>query len=244
MHGGQHLSDMPNVIDWDVNAYCDAPLYREISGVDYPKQMQAYKWRYAGKHLTVRMSGLPCRKCVKCLRVRARRWRDRAETELASCAKTWMVTLTYDAMNYHRLLMESMLAKNRKGYPDTDFSTPEGEFQLMAWWGGMDVTKYLKRVRKQLPPRSLRYLLVTETGELRGRMHFHLLLHGSADLTYRVITSPWNHGFIHAKLADAKAPRYVTKYVAKSMLSRVRASVNYGSISSDEWEDIAEVGEA
>lgn len=98
------------------------------------------------------------------------------------------------------------------------------------------VQKWLKRVRKDLGNERIRYFVTPEFGSGRGRLHYHLLVHGSRRLTGRVLRSQWREGITHARLvfdasrtdADTRASaRYVAKYASKD--ARPRASVGYGN---------------
>lgn len=98
------------------------------------------------------------------------------------------------------------------------------------------VQKWLKRVRKDLQDERIRYFVTPEFGTDHGRLHYHLLVHGSGRLTGRVLRSQWREGITHARLvfdvhrrdADTRpAARYVAKYASKD--ARPRASVGYGN---------------
>lgn len=102
-------------------------------------------------------------------------------------------------------------------------------FKRIADQGGELLTLWLKRVRKNSGAK-LRYMLVTESHK-SGLPHWHCLLHeaeGGSPITNRVIVEAWNYGFSHAKLVKSDAASYVTKYLAKQSLARVRASAWYG----------------
>ncbi len=90
------------------------------------------------------------------------------------------------------------------------------------------VQKYLKRLRKGYSGR-VRFVAVAEKGSKGQRLHYHLLLHCGADLTYRRVCPGWRSGFIHAKIADAGSASYVAKYAAKDPTQRIRASTSYGT---------------
>lgn len=191
------------------------------------------KWVTSPGSLTVHMSGLPCRQCEKCLKVRAAQWRSRASTECNTWSRTWLCTYTLRPEEHHRVLMRELAEKNRKGWSDRDFSEAGGEVRLRAIGVGRLFTDYLKRVRKGVSdtPTRLRYMVVIEHHK-SGLPHLHALVHEVAGpLTYRNIVEHWPHGHANAKLVDAKGAAYVTKYVSKSMLARARASLHYGEPS-------------
>jgi hypothetical protein len=92
-------------------------------------------------------------------------------------------------------------------------------------------------LRKRLGKRaSFRYVVVPEYGELRGRLHYHVLIHETSGVVlYRDICECWRDGFTQAKLVKCESTRgmtgvasYVSKYVAKALSHRVRASSFYG----------------
>lgn len=132
-------------------------------------------------------------------------------------------------------------------------------FKYRALVIGREVTKYLKRIRKRA---RCRYLLVAEAHSepaLRGRPHFHLLLHeleiGTLVKRHEVCEEPtkanghrfsvgelydhafirtqWEHGWTTAKRADSKSVFYLCKYLVKSLNVRVRASEKYGNDFED-----------
>lgn len=92
-----------------------------------------------------------------------------------------------------------------------------------------EVQLYIKRLRKKA---RFRYLVVVEAHE-SGLPHVHFLLHETHDAPVRhaALKAQWPHGFIDAKLvepSDTRAAAYVSKYLSKSVLARVRASERYG----------------
>lgn len=103
-------------------------------------------------------------------------------------------------------------------------------FKLRSADMGKLATLFFKKLRKAQS--LMRYILVTEAHK-SGLPHLHLLVHEvSMDRPVRkaLLQSKWTHGFSNFKLVEDsdRATHYVTKYVAKSMLGRVRASQHYG----------------
>lgn len=90
-----------------------------------------------------------------------------------------------------------------------------------------EVQKWLKRVRATTPS-SMRYMISEETGERRGRLHWHVLLFCGTSVTKRSLTRQWKHGFSKCVLAKtAGVLKYVSKYASK--VGRLRASVGFGN---------------
>lgn len=153
-----------------------------------------------------------CRRCDSCLQLRRWSWFKRAVTETWAHPKTWFVTLTFRN--------KSMLTKEVEAY------------ELIKIW--------IKRTRRRVP--YLKYICATEYGSLNGRLHYHLLMHGNADLTGRRIRKGWSHGISEAKklhvdpastlseIANGthrQVIKYVLKYIVKDT-NRIRASGMYG----------------
>jgi hypothetical protein len=202
----------PPVVRWDVSMDCANPYEVELTSepdhgdiCDYHKiASTSTKWR--------RMYILtPCRKCQRCLDNRTKLWAARAAYEVRRAPRTWFVTLT---INPQSRFIFSCRAKNR------NYHASYGEISK-------EVTKMFKRLRKA--GYKFRYMMVAEAHR-DGYPHIHLLIHEvSQPIPKREIERQWNYGFTKVKLVeDDGAARYVTKYLAKDMLSRVRASLHYG----------------
>lgn len=112
----------------------------------------------------------PCGQCVPCRINSLRDWQTRLMLE-AETAPSLFVTLTYA--------------------PEHVVATPEGELTLVP----EHATKFLKRLRKRLEPRRIRYFLVGEYGadplliprdkwppwmteDHKPRPHYHLIIYG------------------------------------------------------------------
>jgi len=176
----------------------------------------------------------PCRKCEKCRLFRRMRWRQRIINEVVTTddasRRSWFVTITFSPIHMAGILMRGSALAAKSGKPLGEAT------ELCAY---ADIQKFHKRLRKRLArsQRGYRFAMVTEYGELNGRLHYHALIHESAGpILYRDICDSWNGGFVQAKLVDCSSDRgvlgaasYVSKYIAKAA-SRLRASVNYGSI--------------
>lgn len=172
-----------------------------------------------------------CRKCGPCLGRRRNLWAARARDEVARSARTWFATFTL-APWAHQLMEMRASARLREGGSIWRLLTADERFSEVAQEYSAEVTKWLKRVRKNSGAR-LRYILVAERHK-SGRLHFHALIHeveSSLQVTHAVLTSAWKLGFTKFKLVerDVKACWYVAKYLAKDAASRVRASLAYGN---------------
>lgn len=175
-----------------------------------------------------------CRRCEDCLRRRAAKWWFAAKAETASSARTWFGTLTLSPEWHMRSkLLACERLKVRAGI-DFEALAPEDQFKERHAEIGKLITLWLKRVRKQSEA-ALRYLLVAEAHK-SGLPHYHCLVHETfRDRPVRKSTleRQWSYGYTAWRLVDPAAAGYVTKYLSKSALARVRASKGYGTASPD-----------
>lgn len=172
-----------------------------------------------------------CRKCPPCLQFKRAMWSARAHHEITMHRRSWMVTLTCSPTEHFRLLNRARHLATVAGYCPEKWS-PAEEFSERWKQMASEVTKWLKRLRAK--GARFNYLLVVEAHK-SGLPHVHLLIHEVSDCTYRTLTESWSLGFSHAKLVEGpNAARYVTKYLMKSAMARVRASQRYGSTTLEE----------
>lgn len=110
--------------------------------------------------------------------------------------------------------------------------------QRLITASGRYVSAYMKTLRKR--GFALRYLWVPELHR-DGFPHYHGLLHDqSSDLVlkWKDLSDGWSPGFsVFKVVGDAKALRYVTKYLSKEKLGRIRASQKYGEPNYDPADD-------
>lgn len=171
-----------------------------------------------------------CRKCDCCLKHRARLWSARAIDETASSVRTWFGTLTLAPEHAFRLRLLAERRVQTRHLVEWNDLEPSEQFQAICEQAGPELTKWLKRVRKQSGAK-FRYLLVTEAHKT-GIPHWHFLMHEhEGTVPARVISDQWLLGFSQRRLVppdDSRAAAYACKYLAKSALTRVRASAAYG----------------
>lgn len=221
---------------WDVSRDCDRPvpvvMHSRATGL-----AKAISRKGFGPVPGIELVMLtPCRRCRVCLAKKARLWRNRAVEEIASASRTWFGTLTCHPEAH--VWIDHVCATRERDF----WAQPsDKKFAAQSRVLGTEVTKYLKRVRKNSGCR-FRYLLVTEkhqsaktSDEMYGRPHLHVLLHEFAGQPVRkhFLDDAWHHGFCQWRLVDGvKAAWYVSKYISKAQDARVRASLHYGNT----WE--------
>lgn len=154
------------------------------------------------------------------MRLRQWAWTARAAHEQTFAKRTWFITLTYGPNRRSAIMAratESRVAGSEK--------TAVERLTTAAGWY---VSNYCKTLRKR--GFEFRYIFVPELHR-DGFPHWHGLIHDQTGLMkWADLTEAWSAGFSVCKLVkDAKALRYVTKYLCKDRLGRVRASLGYGA---------------
>lgn len=215
-------------VSWDISQGCSRPYWREL--VFRPE---------GGKDGTVTIGpGLghqlvleietPCRSCDHCLKKRANLWTARAQSECQIASRTWFATLTLrpEAQQYYLAKARHAAAEINE---DFDLWPEKRRFRHHVKQMTPEITRYFKRCRKKYTGR-LRYLFVSEAHK-SGHPHFHALIHEfGPTITERDLTRKWLLGFSKFRLVKSnREARYITKYLGKSLLARVRASRGYGS---------------
>lgn len=156
---------------------------------------------------------LPCGQCVGCRLERSRQWAVRCMHEASLYPENSFLTLTYSDKN---LPPYSSLVKS--------------DFQY-----------FMKRLRKSLTPKRVRYYHCGEYGDLLSRPHYHALLfnHDFQDkklfssknsnpvYTSSELSSLWPQGFSVIGAVTFESAAYVARYVMKKITGKY-ASDHYG----------------
>lgn len=214
--------------EWDISGSCYHPQMRVLESTPLINGRIRYGGWGHQKRTTLYMR-VRCRMCDACKRLKQALWTARAERETITGLRNWFGTLTLSPASHHQIISR---CRQKLGRGGTDYDGLSREEQFSEWMTEIskEVTKYVKRVRKESRA-PLRYLLVAEEHQ-SGVPHLHLLMHeqcSSAPVRYRTLSTQWKLGFTKFNLVDGmKAARYVCKYISKSAMARVRASLHYG----------------
>lgn len=238
---------------WDVSADCERPVVLELEGRENPGDRTTVRkpggrrivhhanvWVDLGERCEVHalppnyplglILEVPCRRCRACLSRRAAHWRLRAEAEINAAPRTWFGTLTLSPEARARAIMEAEATLSRGGSRYGDLS-PREQFAEQHRVISKEITRWLKRIRKESEA-TLRYCLVAEAHK-SGDPHYHCLIHevfSTECVGERTLRGQWLLGFSKWNLVrDKRASAYVTKYLSKAALARVRASIGYGN---------------
>lgn len=138
-----------------------------------------------------------CRNCWQCREAAINDWVGRNIAESRTSKASHAITLTY--------------GRNASGDADHERSV------LLTYH---DVQKYLKRYRRQGFP--LRYFVAGEFGTMKGRAHWHLILHWQErvppgrPLGKMLLDENWIHGWSWWKAPGVASFKYAAKYVMKA----------------------------
>lgn len=134
-----------------------------------------------------RYEKVPCGKCYACKSKDRTGWSLRLEEELRNCD-----------------LVALFITLTYATPPPSGVNT-------------RDVQLWLKRLRKALPGRNIKYFLTSEYGSTTNRPHYHCILFGLLPTDHELILHTWNHGFVHVGTATPQSIGYVVKYLDKDM---------------------------
>lgn len=80
-----------------------------------------------------------------------------------------------------------------------------------------DFTLWLKRIRKAVEPRRLRYFGVGEYGDNSERPHYHAILFGLSPLEAELVERTWGRGHVRVDEFNEVTAQYVAGYVVKKL---------------------------
>lgn len=144
----------------------------------------------------------PCGQCAVCRNLVRKKWTARILLEARGHVDSSFVTATYaDAYLPLDSEDEPVLSKD-------------------------DVQKFLKRLRKAIEPRKVRYFVAGEYGTQGGRPHYHFLLFGLGPADYRTIAKAWGMGHVHMGHVTASSARYCAAYTTKKSIGSPRVNPN------------------
>jgi hypothetical protein len=150
---------------------------------------------------------IPCSQCLGCRLERSRQWAMRCVHEASLHKDNCFITLTYDP----------------KHLPP-DCGLRKKDFQ-----------DFIKRLRKAIHPKKVRYYHCGEYGDNTNRPHYHAILFGYnfSDWTYlfdspagsAIYTSPtlekiWGKGFVTIGEVTFESAAYVARYVVKKITGK------------------------
>lgn len=117
----------------------------------------------------------------------------------------------------HRMMLESYMHKA------SCFATLTYGPKTIPQKGSLDPNHtrlFLMRLRKQMYPRKLRYVLVGEYGDLSQRPHYHAAFYGLSLLEEELVRKSWDHGHIMLGDLTSDSAQYIAGYVTKKLTNK------------------------
>lgn len=215
-------------VRWLCHADCENPWVQTHVGRPADEGSKFYAWDPSRKFTLHVEIWLRCNRCPNCNRYRSRLWRWRINYELMNAPRSWFGTLT---MAPERHAYCEALARVKEGGPTAFYALePWRQRKAVLNVSAEEVTRYMKRLRKKATDR-LRFVCVTEYHK-SGLPHYHILVHEQVRgcVTHRALSKTWTWGFEKWRVApnEPRIAGYLCKYLTKSNVARVRASVRYG----------------
>lgn len=139
-----------------------------------------------------------CGQCMSCRKNKLRLWQHRLMLEGLKHAESCMLTLTYAP----------------------EHLPPNGSLRKK------DVQDFLKKLRRQIEPRKIRYYYVGEYGEKTMRPHYHIALFGLGKSSHNLLNSVWGKGLIdtghegETGKINGDSASYICGYVTKKLTSK------------------------
>ena len=134
-----------------------------------------------------------CGQCLPCRIKHRRTWAHRITLESFLHSSNCFVTLTYK-----------------------DLELPATLDGLMTL-DKADVQKFIKKLRKKVNPKKIRYFYCGEYGDKTQRPHYHLALYGLGMEHTGLITDTWDKGHVMVGDLTIDSANYIAKYVTKKM---------------------------
>lgn len=117
----------------------------------------------------------------------------------------------------HRILLES-LAHEHSSFVTLTYD--EAHRPVDGSVSPRDAQLWLKRLRKCVPDRRVRYFLAGEYGDQSWRPHYHVALFGVSPLEDRLVRDSWGLGHVLVGELTPKSASYISGYVTKKMMKK------------------------
>ena len=200
----------PNLMRFRIDSDTGAVVSSFVGNGSY-MEPSSYGTPYVDKEWYI---PVPCGKCASCKCDYSRDWSNRMILELQDHQDAIFLTLTYN---------DDHLPLSPQGFPTLC---------------KRDVQLFLKRLRRHLGDKRIRYYLAGEYGSTTHRPHYHAIIYGIGlsifpdshvqgwnNLGHLFYTSPvleslWSNGFILFSSVTWRTCNYVARYVLKKQAER------------------------
>lgn len=157
---------------------------------------------------------LPCGQCIDCRLAYSKEWAIRCTHEMQLHDDNCFITLTYE---------DRFLPKNRTLVKD-------------------HLNKFIRRLRREIYPKTIRYFGCGEYGEETKRPHYHIIVFGfhphdksflsisNGNTLYdsKLIRRCWRYGNISVSDANFQTAAYVARYVTKKVNNKTPSTDRHG----------------
>lgn len=144
---------------------------------------------------------VPCNHCAECRQINASEWHFRMHYEFKDCIENGGYVL------FETLTYSDQYLPHLSDFVDCDYNFP--------CFNRNDVRYFLVRLRRQLEYKNLgkiRYFLVGELGDKKGRVHYHILIFAPKSIDpielCKLIKKCWKFG-----ITDYSAPYHGANYM-------------------------------
>lgn len=163
---------------------------------------------------------VPCGQCIGCRLERSRQWAIRIMHEAQQHTENCFITLTYDGN-----------------------TLPENGSLIKS-----DFQNFMKRLRKTLHPKKIRFFHCGEYGENFKRPHYHCAVfgHNFAHKKYdkdndlinygdEILNKTWEKGFTKVGELNFDSAAYIARYITKKV-NGIKADTHYGNVNKTTGE--------
>lgn len=184
-----------------------------------------------------------CGKCEQCHNRYIQHWTFRLKQEMRQTNKALFLTLTYDYNNVP--MYKGKYTLDKQGATSVNklknFKPPKVRKDGKPPIFSCDYQKFIKRLRKALPERTIKYVCAGEYGTEKGRPHYHLLLFGIDVDDFNVVNQSWGLGQINIGNVTESSIAYVFKYSVKGSQKTLdwRQKKQFVAMSKGLGEDFA-----
>lgn len=173
-----------------------------------------------------------CGKCLNCRIQKSKEWSIRLLHELSYHRDALFITLTYNEKN--------LPFKMATECQDIETNSDEIEDTIYSTVVKKDLQDYIKRVRKALNGRTIKYYGCGEYGDEAQRAHYHILMFNVSHMDIDTLIKCWKKCDWTPKrikksfgLVEPKSINYVTGYIRKKY-SGEKAKEEYVKKNRDE----------
>jgi hypothetical protein len=147
-----------------------------------------------------------CGQCMPCRVNKRREWTTRIMLEACMHQASSFLTLTYDEENlpyWHYDREQNLGVRSEK-----------------PTLRPCDIGRFLKRLRKAVAPKQVRYFSIGEYGDKSQRPHYHLAIFGLGEEYAETFQDCWKLGFTYTGSLTKDSAQYIAGYTTKKLTNK------------------------